>query len=182
MTLDERDLDYQLTKAARSLHREWDSPRLWPAIAAGMRPRWQRWQTLAAAAALVLAVGAAWMTGRFLLDSPGTSTGTPVNATVEESRLLSDEAFAEIERSETQYVRALDELSRLVAPKLDMPDSALLLNLRERLAAIDTAIEESRAQIDQNPFNAQLRRQLLFIFQEKRRTLEQVQEYEDTAL
>ena len=44
------------------------------------------------------------------------------------------------------------------------------------------AIAESRAQIEQNPFNAQLRRQLLYIYQEKRRTLEQIQDHDDTTL
>jgi hypothetical protein len=183
MTFDERELDYELTRAARSLHREWDSPDLWPAIAAGMRPGWQRWQTLAAAAAIVLFAGGAWITGGLLrqADSRGAGTGASA-AGVEESRLLSDEAFAEIERSEAQYVRALQELSRLVAPKLAMPESPLLVNLQARLDAIDAAIDESRRQIQQNPFNAQLRRQLLYILQEKRLTLEQVQQHEDNNL
>jgi len=41
---------------------------------------------------------------------------------------------------------------------------------------IDAAIDECRTEIDRNRFNAHLREQLLWIYQEKRRTLEQVQE------
>ena len=106
----------------------------------------------------------------------------PVLRLDREERLLSEQAFKDVERSEEQYTRAIDDLSRLVAPKLDMPESALLIALRERLQTIDVAIAESRAQIEQNPFNAQLRRQLLYIYQEKRRTLEQIQDHDDTTL
>jgi hypothetical protein len=63
-----------------------------------------------------------------------------------------------------------------------MPDSPLLLNLRDRLQAIDAAIAEYRAEIARNRFNAHLRRQLLWIYQEKRRTLEQVQESSTDAI
>jgi len=63
-----------------------------------------------------------------------------------------------------------------------MPDSPLLVNLRERLEVIDAAIAEYRAEIARNRFNAHLRQQLLWIYQEKRRTLEQVQEYTPDAL
>ena len=59
---------------------------------------------------------------------------------------------------------------------------ALLIALRDRLQTIDTAIAESRAQIEQNPFNAQLRRQLLYIIEEKRRTLQQIQDHDETTL
>ena len=182
------DEDDALRAAARTLHEQWESPGLWPAIDKALRapaPAPKRWgwpawsgQRLAAAAALALTIGGAgWMTWRAL---PGAEP--PVDAGDAQGRLLSDEAYAEVERSEAQYTRALDELSRVVAPKLEMPDSELLISLRERLKTIDAAIDESRTQIDRNPFNAQLRRQLLYIYQEKRQTLEQIQEYDDTAL
>ena len=71
---------------------------------------------------------------------------------------------------------AIDELTKLARPKLDKADSPLIVNLRERLMTIDAAIDEYRMEIDRNRFNAHLRQQLLWIYQEKRRTLEQVQE------
>jgi hypothetical protein len=83
---------------------------------------------------------------------------------------------AAIDRAESQYVHAIDELTRLTRPKLDMPDSPLVVNLRERLKTIDAAIDEYRKEIEANRFNAHLRQQLLWIYQEKRRTLEEVQE------
>jgi hypothetical protein len=97
-------------------------------------------------------------------------------------RLLTEDALAAIEQSEARYIQAIDELTRLTAPRLDMPDSPLLVNLQERLAIIDAAITEYKAEIARNRFNAHLRRQLLWIYQEKRRTLEQIQEYAPDAL
>jgi hypothetical protein len=195
----ERDLegelehrDEELSAAARSLHREWDSPRLWPSIAAGMDasdalralhpvPRtFGRWPALAAAAVIAITLApTSWLGWRWFMLGP-----KPDSATVEEhrQRLLSEDALAAIERSETQYIQAIDELTRLAAPRLDMPDSPLLVNLRERLEIIDTTIAEYRAEIARNRFNAHLRRQLLWIYQEKRRTLEQIQEYAPDAL
>ena len=197
--------DEELFAAAQSLHREWDSPRLWPSIAAGMRAHdqvaeaglqarlgnvqtrlnvnglWQgRWQALAAAAVIAITLGpTSWLGWRWFMLGP-----KPDRAALEErrQRLLSEDALAAIERSEAQYTQAIDELTRLAAPRLDMPDSPLLVNLRDRLEAIDTAIAEYRAEIARNRFNAHLRRQLLWIYQEKRRTLEQIQEYAPDAL
>ena len=187
--------DEALSALARSLHREWDSPELWPSIADGMRAvdaevaarhtdeGWRatgRWKALAAAAVIVVALGpTSWLGWRWFMLGP-----KPEAAAVQQQRqrLLTEDALAAIERSEAQYIEAIDELSRLAAPRLDMPDSPLLVNLRDRLEAIDMAIAEYRAEIDRNRFNAHLRQQLLWIYQEKRHTLEQVQEYTPDAL
>jgi hypothetical protein len=189
--------DEELSAAARALHREWDSPGLWPSIAKGIdaieiRERSQplprtfgRWQALAAAAVVAVTLApTSWLGWRWFMLGPPSGSTAPDAATVESSRqrLLSEDALAAIERSEAKYIQAIDELTRVVAPRLDMPDSPLLVNLRERLEIIDAAITEYRAEIDRNRFNAHLRRQLLWIYQEKRRTLEQIQEYAPDAL
>ena len=196
----ERDYDErddELSAIARSLHREWDSPRLWSSIAAGIlahelaieaglerpsrAPFWNgRWQALAAAAVIAITLApTSWLGWRWFMLGP-----RPDPATAEQRRqaLLTEDALGAIERSEQQYTRAIDDLTRLAAPRLDMPDSPLLVNLRERLEVIDAAIAEYRAEIARNRFNAHLRQQLLWIYQEKRRTLEQVQEYTPDAL
>ena len=202
MTTQARERDYderddELSAIARSLHREWDSPRLWPSIAAGIlthelaieaglerrsrAPFWNgRWQALAAAAVIAITLApTSWLGWRWFMLGP-----RPDPATAEQRRqaLLTEDALGAIERSELQYTRAIDDLTRLAAPRLDMPDSPLLVNLRERLEVIDAAIAEYRAEIARNRFNAHLRQQLLWIYQEKRRTLEQVQEYTPDAL
>ena len=193
---DER-IDF-LSLAARSLHREWNSPRLWPSIAAGMRAHDQfveaglhwperrrgqtlltgyRWKALAAAAVIAIALGpTSWLGWRWFMLGPKPDAAAVAQR---QQRLLNEDALAAIERSEAQYIQAIDELTRLTAPRLDMPDSPLLVNLRERLGLIDAAIAEYRTEIDRNRFNAHLRQQLLWIYQEKRRTLEQIQESPD---
>ena len=179
MTDHERLDEAALREAARGLRHEWDSPQLWPRIEVGMRRSaspLRRRAGLAVAALVVLSLGATgWLLWR-------AGTPPPVANIDREERLLSEQAFKEVERSEEQYTRAIEELARLVAPKLEMPESALVIALRDRLQTIDAAITESRAQIEQNPFNAQLRRQLLYIYQEKRQTLQQIQDHDDTAL
>ena len=188
----ELELDEALSVAARTLHRDWDTPRLWRQTSAQMRAddrlgsertsRWRvsrffwTWQPAAAALVVIALASASWLGWRALRTSGASSSSGAA------ARLLSEEALTEIERSEAQYIRSIDELTRLAAPKLEMPDSPLLLNLRDRLQAIDAAIAEYRAEIARNRFNAHLRRQLLWIYQEKRRTLEQVQESSTDAI
>jgi hypothetical protein len=194
---DERDAE--LSAAARSLHQEWHTPGLWPAIEAGMRAHdieaslstrtWTsrgmgRWQAVAAAAVIAVTLApTSWLGWRWFMLAP-----KPDEAALQQQqqqsreRLLTEDALKAIEESEAKYVQAIDELTRLAAPRLDMPDSPLLVNLQERLAVIDAAITEYRAEIERNRFNAHLRRQLLWIYQEKRRTLEQIQEYVPDAL
>lgn len=194
----DRTDDEALSAAARSLHEEWESPALWPAIAARLReeedaatrrPWWQLPSVMgrlkaapaigvaAVAAVLLIASSATWVIWRGI--EPERSTR---EVAAPDERLLTDEAVAAIDRSEDQYVKAIDELTRLTRPKLDMPDSPLIVSLRERLMTIDAAIAECRKEIDRNRFNAHLRQQLLWIYQEKRRTLQQVQESDRHAL
>ena len=190
--------DEQLSRVARSLHREWDTPGLWPRIADRLREdddaspvrrtpettrlRWRYpsspvWR-LAAAAAVLLTLGSVtWLAWPRVDRTPA-----PGDVAATEERLLTDEAVAEIERAEAQYVRAIDELSRITKPKLETASSPLIVSLRERLMTIDAAIDEYQMEIDRNRFNAHLRQQLLWIYQEKRRTLEQVQESDRNAL
>ena len=184
--------DVELSVAARSLHREWDSPGLWPAIDAGIRDveaglqirrephAMGRWKALAAAAVIAVTLApSSWLGWRWFMLAP-----KPDEAARQQQReqLLTEDALAAIEASEAKYIEAIDELTRLTAPRLDMPDSPLLVNLQERLTIIDAAIAEYRAEIAGNRFNAHLRRQLLWVYQEKRRTLEQIQEYAPDAL
>jgi hypothetical protein len=51
-----------------------------------------------------------------------------------------------------------------------------MANYREKLMVLDSAIDDLRAQTGQNPSNAHLRYQLLAMYQEKQRTLEELLE------
>lgn len=180
--------DDELSAAARRLHREWESPELWPAIAAeiagidraernaAMRRR--QWQTLAAAAALVLAVTASVLVIRERAARVGETTSPAAHAS---EWSLSDAALSDVERAEARYVAAIEVLARKVSARSQTTASPVLAHLRERLLVIDIAIEDCRGEIERNRYNTHLRRQLLSMYQEKRRTLEQILQQEQHA-
>jgi len=170
-----------LNAAAAELRDYTDSPALWPRIhqtlveqAAGERPQgwnWRSlfstlsvsWQTAAATAfVIVLMVSAGW----FLRPRRSTEPGS----------LLRSKALVEVEHAEAAYVQAIDKLAVEAKQQLDNPATPLMANYREKLMVLDSAIDDLRAQTGQNPSNAHLRYQLLAMYQEKQRTLEEVLE------
>jgi hypothetical protein len=125
------------------------------------------WQTaLAGAFLLILTVSAGWMILRQPVDRGG----------VGDKSLLKSNALKEVESTENAYVKAIDKLAAEANPQLDNPATPLLANYREKLQVLDSAIGDLRAQAGLNPSNAQLRSQLLAMYQEKQHTLQEVLE------
>jgi hypothetical protein len=175
-----------LSVAAEGLRDYSDSPSFWPRIegalaeeaaqkaqSAGLR-RWFSflpeisvgWQTaLAGAFVLVLTVSAGWIFLR-----------RPLDGGKGDQSLLKSKALKEVESAETAYERAIDKLVAEAKPQLDNPATPLLANYHEKLLVLDSAIADLQAQAGLNPSNAQLRYQLLAMYQEKQRTLEEVLE------
>jgi len=130
-----------------------------PSLAAG-------WQTaLAGAFVLILTVSVTWI----IRESKGHSSK-------QDNSLLKSAALKEVESAETAYEKAIDKLAAEAKPQLDNPATPLLANYREKLLVLDSAIADLRAQAGLNPSNAQLRYQLLAMYQEKQRTLEEILE------
>jgi hypothetical protein len=124
------------------------------------------WQTaLAGTLVLLLAISAAWVYFPARNVSPGT-----------DQSLLKSKALKQVESAETAYVEAIDKLAAEAGPQLDNPATPLLANYQEKLLVLDSAIADLRAQAGMNPSNAQLRYQLLAMYQEKQHTLEEVLE------
>ena len=90
--------------------------------------------------------------------------------------LLKSSALKEVESAETAYERAIGKLAAETKPQLENPATPLLANYDEKLLLLDSAIADLRAQAGMNPSNAQLRYQLLAMYQEKQHTLEEVWE------
>ena len=171
-----------LSTAAEQLRDYQASPAVWARIAGALREQERRragfwaklafwrgtplgWQTaLAGALALLLAVSG-WYVG-----THRGSGGPPDN------KLLKNSALAEVERTEREYMKAIDKLAADAKPQLDSPSSPLLASYREKLVVLDSAIDELRAEAAQNPSNAHLRYQLLAMCQEKQQTLQDVLE------
>jgi len=172
-----------LSLAAAELRDHTDSPALWPHIHQALveqavatdqrRQRWSwrslfvnfsvSWQIAAATAfVILLMVSAGW----FLRPRVGTQPGS----------LLKSKALVEVEHAESAYVQAIDKLAVDAKPQLDNPATPLMANYREKILVLDSAIDELRAQTGQNPSNAHLRYELLAVYQEKQRALEEILE------
>jgi hypothetical protein len=177
-----------LSVAAAQLRDYAPSPSLWPRIETALAARaaspknpvsfWDRastwfgfklsWQLAAASAfALLLLASGGWLYRNQTKRSAISSSPSP---------LLRNKALGEVERAEAAYVQAIDKLAVDVKPQLANPETPLLANYREKLQVLDTAIEDLRAQTGMNPSNAHLRYQLLAMYQEKQRTLEEILE------
>ncbi|MFZ0818560.1 MAG: anti-sigma factor [Candidatus Acidiferrales bacterium] len=172
----------EISTAAKSMHKEWPAPGLWPAIARDLRteaarPRgvWEwfgqrlyvpnlRWQAGVAALALVLISGAgAW------LYQHRTKPMPPDN-----EHLLTDQAVQQVEQAEQTYEKSIEKLAQLAQPKLAAASTPLMINYREKLDLLDAAIGDCRSNLDKNRANAYMRSELLSFYQEKQKTLEQI--------
>ena len=174
----------RIGEAAPSLRRAWDSPELLPRIRQaiaeesqrqpGTEPvpapaasRW-RWLPAASIAALFLiATAGLWVFrnggGRDPLSSHWRTTKDP---------LLTERAIDDVETAEKAYLASIEKLSLLAEPKLAGASSPILVNYREKLDVLDSAIAELKASIEENRWNTHLRRELLAVYQEKQRTLQ----------
>jgi hypothetical protein len=175
-----------LSVAAQELRNYSESPALWTRIERALaveatakpqlaeRRRWFSflpsiplgWQTaLAGALVLVLTISAGWIYLR-----------RPVRDGESDKSLLKSAALKDVETAQAAYVQAIDKLAAEAKPGLENSSTPLLANYREKLLVLDSAIADLREQAAMNPSNAQLRYQLLAMYQEKQRTLEGVLE------
>ncbi len=186
----------EISNTARELHEEWDTPSLWPSIRETLshqiRPRPERpwwgnrkiW-TIAAGFAICVAL-AILFTGpwRPQPSAPGdqqASTNepntTPPAASTHASNgrdFLTEQALAEVERTESAYRQSIDKLSHIAAPELRNPHSPEAANYSEKLKLLDTAIAETRANLDRNRYNIHLQTALADLYREKKQTLQEL--------
>jgi hypothetical protein len=175
----------QLGTAAQELRDYRESPALWARIENSLRqqqaappPRKSFWSSLdflshispvwqsalVGAMVLVLTVSGGYVyTHR---TPPPADSG---------SKLLKSPALAEVERTEREYMSAIDKLAADASPQL-ATGTPMMASYREKLLVLDSAIADLRAQAGENPSNAHLRYQLLAMYQEKQQTLEDVLE------
>jgi len=172
-----------LSVAAEELRDHQENPALWQRIQRSLEEQgtreasfWARvkswkplspgWQTaLAGALALLVAI----VGGYALLNRPSAD---PAAA----NKLLKNAALAEVERTEREYMKAIDRLATDARPQLDSPATPLAASYQEKLVVLDSAIQELKKEAEQNPSNAHLRYQLLAMYQEKQQTLQDVLE------
>jgi len=175
-----------LSVAAQEMRDYTDSPSFWPRIERALVEDAQRntqrtvgrgwlsflpsiplsWQTAVAGAfVLVLTISAGWI----YFHRPGRIVES-------DKSLLKSAALENVEHAEAVYVQAIEKLAEETKPQLENPATPLLANYQEKLAVLDSAIADLQVQAGLNPSNAQLRQQLLAMYQEKQHTLEEVLE------
>ncbi len=180
----------EISDAARSMQRRGGAASLWPRIHQALveesqwasrrerRKPWDflrvfsaDWQAIAAAVMVVILVASvAFVVVRSLKPSRILQAGDPESA----KHLLTEQALRDVESREAAYVQSIDKLSKLVEPRIDSSTAPLMVNYREKLLLIDSAIAECRAGIERNRFNAHLREELLSVYREKQGTLEDI--------
>lgn len=160
----------EISATARGMRASWDNDMLWPRIERSLgRERRRGWmQALQVAAALAIFLGIAAV------------TWSVVRVRQFDNVILRSSALDEVEKAEQQHVAAIDRLEKIAEPKLDTPDTPLMVSYKEKLMLLDDAIAECQTNIQRNRNNAHLRKQLLAIYSEKQRTLQDVLREETT--
>jgi len=170
----------RLEAVAPSLRRSWESPDLLPRIRQAIAEESQRapertapsarWRWVPAASlAALFAIAAA---GLWVFRDSGNRDPLSEHWRTTKAPVLTDEAIAEVDAAEQNYLASIEKLSKLAEPALAGATSPVLVNYREKLEILDSAIAELKASIDQNRGNTHLRRELLAVYQEKQRTLQ----------
>ena len=174
----------EISAWAKELHQEWDSPELWQSIRrkleAEPKPKpesvwWKEWKIwVAAAAVVVIAVLLAFRPWEQKQTPSATAEPVPVPQLPRDRDFLTEQALNEVERTEAAYRRSIEKLSQLAAPELQKPASAMAVNYREKLLMLDSAIAETRADLDHNRFNVGLQTELANLYREKQQTLKEL--------
>jgi hypothetical protein len=153
-----------ITTTAKSMHATWQNDMLWPRILRSMKPSFG-WMRIAAAIFVTIGIGASvWYAANVRISQNKAFDQAILRAT----------ALDDVERAEKAHVDAINKLEKLAGSKLDEPQTPILVSYKEKLMLLDDAIAECQTNIDQNRHNAQIRKQLLAMYSEKQRTLQDV--------
>jgi hypothetical protein len=153
-----------MSSTARSMRASWQSDMLLPRIQKAARTSQRRY--LQVAAAILITVGI------------GGGIWRVVDAKQDEKafrqRILQESAVDQVEAAEKAHLAAIDQLEKVADPKLEDAQTPLMVSYKEKLVLIDDAIADCQSNIDRNRQNAHLRRQLLTMYSEKQKTLQDV--------
>jgi hypothetical protein len=170
-----------ISSAAKELREEWETPALWPRIreslAAEQKPevnRWQHWKIWAIAATVIVAVTASLLFERRLTKPAEVHQAQAAKAAPANPDFLTEQALQDVEKSEKAYRQSIDRLYHLAEPKLEKSASASVVNAREKLLMLDSAIEDTRNNVASNRFNVRLQTTLAELYKEKQQTLKEL--------
>lgn len=161
----------EISSTAQTMRTTWKSDTLWPRIERSLgrenqRSRSALWQVAAALALLIGLTGIVWKTYQINRDA--------------DRYILRQAALDEVNNAERQHIEAIKHLEKIAGDKLADPETPLMVSYKEKLMLLDDAIAECQTAIDQNRNNTHLRKQLLAIYSEKQRTLQDVLREDNT--
>jgi len=158
----------EMSTTAHSMRATWQSDMLLPRIQKAVREerKTSRRRYLQVAAALFVTLGIGRGVWRIV------ELRTESNAF--EHRIVQGALLDEVEKSEKAHLAAIEQLEKVAEPKLEEPQTPLMVSYKEKLVLIDDAIADCEANIERNRQNAHLRRQLLSMYQQKQNTLKDV--------
>lgn len=164
----------RVRRTAPSLKREWESPDLLPRIQAAVQsaraPKRPLWLPIGIAAGIAAYAVAMWISVQHPVPYR-PDVGLLEN---EKERLLPDETLKDVEKKEAAFVASIDALERRASPAFEQSASPLATSLKEKLVLLDAAIADCRREIGKNELNTNLRRELLAMYQEKKKTLQDI--------
>ena len=171
-----------IPEAAPALKKSWETPGLFPGVARAIAaekakpapapaPRRRfSWIPIAAAASLFVVS----MIGLYVFK-PGESARDPLaRPSFGKEPLFGEETLKEVETAEANYLGSIAKLSTLADARMANSENPVYASYREKLQLLDSAIADLRSQLESNRFNTHLRKELLAMYQEKKRTLEEV--------
>ncbi len=136
---------------------------LWPGVAARLaapvapprRPVALSWPQLALAASLLMAVtsGLTWLAAR---QAPTPAAGPAPIVAQGESAGVVEGGIVKANFADAQYNAAVSDLEQILYSERDRLDPRTVLVIERNLKAIDTAIQEARAALNDDPANAYL--------------------------
>ncbi len=173
-----------ISATAKELHQDWETPELWQEIRKKLQAEpklkekpvwWKEWKAWTLAAMIVVAAGLliVWNWRQAATGSKGAESARALPISGDRD-FLTDQALREVEKTEAAYRQSIDKLSRLAEPELQHPATAVAVNYREKLLTLDSAISETRANLDQNRFNVRLQTELADLYREKQQTLKEL--------
>jgi hypothetical protein len=156
----------EISQTARGMQTTWQTDMLWPRIERSIRAEKKRmppWMTIAASFAIFAIVGVmAW------------TAVVRVKANRFEKMIIASGKIDAVREAEKKHREAIAALEEQTEDALEDPASPLLVSYKEKLMLLDDAIAQCETAIQQNRRNAHLRKQLLAMYSEKQRTLQEV--------
>ncbi len=173
----------EISASARQLHEDWDTPALWPNIRKVIEAEPKRrnsviwrgeWKIWGVAAAVLIGIGLLLLPRlQQAMRTPDATNAARAPRNTDRD-FLTEQALEDVQRTEAAYRRSIDKLSQLAQPKLADRASAVAANYNEKLLLLDSAISDTRTNLDHNRFNLRLQTELADLYREKQQTLQEL--------